>query len=80
MLSFVQPGTWVTLMTEHMGNTPMGLRDAESGGPGGGAPRSWGSRAKPAPSWLKRSAALRGQSPREEGVQGEETHRLWTTR
>jgi hypothetical protein len=47
-------------------------------GLGKGSPfPSGGSRAKPAPSWLKRSAAFRGQSPREEGVQGEETHKLW---
>ena len=38
-----------------------------------------GSRAKPARSWLKRSAAVRGQSPREVRVQGEETHGLWKT-
>ena len=36
-----------------------------------------GSRAKPAPSRLRRSAAFRGRSPREEGVQGEETRNLW---
>jgi hypothetical protein len=38
-----------------------------------------GSRAKPALGWLKRSAAFRGRSLREEGVQGEETHNLWRT-
>ena len=35
-----------------------------------------GSRAELSPAKLKRSAAVRGQSPREEGVQGEETHSL----
>jgi len=39
-----------------------------------------GSRAKPAPSWLRRSAAFRGRSPREvRGCGGEETGRLWIT-
>jgi hypothetical protein len=41
--------------------------------PSGGAARSQPS------SWLKRSAAFRGQSPREGRVQGEETHNLWTS-
>ena len=50
----------------------------------GGEGRAWsppfrGSRAKPAPGWLKRSAAVRGRSPREEGFQGEETHYLLTS-
>jgi hypothetical protein len=50
------------------------------GGRGAEPPVPWGSRAKPALGWLERSAAVRGRSPREEGVQGEETHNLWTTR
>jgi hypothetical protein len=42
-----------------------------SGSVFGGAARSQPS------SWLKRSAAFRGRSHREEGFQGEETHNLW---
>ena len=38
-----------------------------------------GSRAERSLAKLMRSAAVRGQSPREEGVQGEETHNLWTS-
>ena len=41
------------------------------------SPSLRGSRAQPARSWLKRSAALRGPRPREVGVQGEETQNLW---
>ena len=38
-----------------------------------------GSRAERSLAELKRSAAFRGQSPREErGCGGEETHKLWT--
>ena len=40
---------------------------------------TWGSRAKPAPSRLRRSAAVRGRSLREGGSPRGETHGLWKT-
>lgn len=39
----VQPGTWVTLLSGHMGDT----LDPGSGGPGGGAPRAFEERLNP---------------------------------
>ena len=46
-------------------------------GLGKGSPfPSRGSRAERSPAELRRSAAFRGRSPPEEGVQGEETHNV----
>jgi hypothetical protein len=46
-------------------------------GEGFSLPQFRGSRAERSHAELQRSAAIRGQSPREVGVGGEETHNLW---